>query len=99
MKVTKETLEKMAHLARLEVKKEDEDQLIGDLSEILTWVEELNEVDTENVEPLTHMTKEINSLREDSPINHLKREDALKSSPRHNNEFFTVPNVIKSKDK
>ena len=99
MKVTKETLEKIAHLSRLEVKPEDEKQLMKDLSETLTWVEKLNELDTDNVEPLTHMSREINQLREDSAKNSLNRKDALKLSPKNNEEFFIVPKVIKNKGK
>lgn len=99
MKVTKETLEKIAHLSRLEVESKDEEKLLKDLSEILTWVEKLNEVDTDGVEPLTHMSKEINQLREDSANNGLSRKNALKLSPRNNDKFFIVPKVIKNKGK
>jgi len=99
MKITKETLEKIAHLARLEVKAEDEEMLLNDLSEILTWVEKLNEVDTDGIEPLTHMSKEVNSMREDIASNNLNRKDALKISPQHDSKFFTVPKVIKNKGK
>ncbi len=99
MKVTRKTLLKIAHLARLEVKAEDEERLLNDLSEILTWVEKLKEVDTEGVEPLSHMSREINLFREDLASNNLNRKDALKVSPQHNGEFFIVPKVIKNKGK
>jgi len=97
MKVTKETLHKIAHLARLKVKEEEEEQLLTDMSEILTWVEKLNEVDTDGVEPLTHMTMEKNAYREDKAENRLKREDALKQAPMEDGTFFQVPKVIKNK--
>ncbi len=97
--MTKETLAKIAHLSRLEVDPKNEEQLLHDLSEIITWVEKLNEVDTEGVQPLTHMSKEINLLREDHAENGLDRNDALKLSPKNNDGFFTVPKVIKSKGK
>ena len=97
MKVTKETLHKMAHLARLEVDPKDEPQLINDLTEILTWVEKLNELDTSDVEPLTHMSAEVNLYRKDKAANRLDRKDALKVAPDHNEQFFIVPKVIKNK--
>lgn len=99
MQITKATLEKIAHLARLEVKPEEEEGLIKDLNEILTWVEKLNEVDTDGVEPLTHMSAEINGFREDVAINRLSKTDGLKLAPDHDNEFFKVPKVIKDKSK
>ena len=65
MKIDRNTLTKIAHLARLEVKEEEEERLLQSLSEILTWVEKLNEVETENIEPLTNMSQEVNKLRDD----------------------------------
>ena len=98
MKVDKETLKKVAHLARLEIKPEEEDQLLEDMSEILTWVEKLREVDTEGVEPLTHMTQEVNILRADRAEHSIEREEALKNAPAQDGKFFTVPKVLKRND-
>ena len=56
MKIDKSTLQKMAHLARLEIEEKDEKSMIKDMNEILTWVEQLDEVDTTSVEPLTNMS-------------------------------------------
>ena len=97
MKITKETLQKIAHLARLEVRTDEEEALLQDLSEILTWVEQLDDVDTEGVEPLTHMTREMNAFRKDEAEKGLKRNDALLNSPKHDDQFFVVPKVIKKK--
>ncbi len=98
MKVDKETLEKVAHLARLKIKPEEEDKLLKDLSEILSWVEKLKEVDTDGVEPLTHMTQEFNVLRADKAEKTISREDALKNAPDHDEQFFKVPKVLKRND-
>ncbi|HEY9117770.1 MAG TPA: Asp-tRNA(Asn)/Glu-tRNA(Gln) amidotransferase subunit GatC [Roseivirga sp.] len=98
MKVDKETLAKVAHLARLKIKPEEEDQLLEDMIEILTWVEKLREVDTEGVEPLTHMTQEVNVLRADKAEHTIQREDALKNAPEQNGKFFKVPKVLKRND-
>jgi len=99
MQVTKSTLEKIAHLARLEIKPEEEEGLIKDLNEILTWVEKLDEVDVDGVEPLTHLSTEINRFRDDLATNKLSKTDGLKLAPDHNSEFFKVPKVIKDKAK
>lgn len=84
----------MAHLARLEIDPSKEEAYIKDLEEILTWVEKLNELDTEGVEPLTNMSFEQNAFREDQKGEHLSRERALKNAPDQDGEFFRVPKVI-----
>lgn len=97
MKITREILDKTAHLARLEINEQDAEKLMDDMSEIITWVEKLKEVDTEGVEPLTTMSHELNSAREDVAAqtdSHLTQEEALKNAPKKNGEFFSVPKVI-----
>ncbi|MBD2700003.1 Asp-tRNA(Asn)/Glu-tRNA(Gln) amidotransferase subunit GatC [Spirosoma sp. BT702] len=94
MKVDKETLQKIAHLARLEVKPEEETELLNSLNNVLTWMEQLNEVDTTGVEPLTHISPETNVLREDVVANQLPREQALVNAPQHDEQFFEVPKVL-----
>jgi len=93
MKIDKKTLEKIVHLARLELDKSKEKEMLQSLEEILTWVEKLNALDTENVEPLTNMSMEINALREDKIGDHLDREKGLISAPNKDNTFFKVPKV------
>ncbi len=94
MKVDKHTVRKLAHLSRLELREEDEDNMIKDLNEILTWVEQLNEVDTEGVEPLTNMSHEVNVFREDQVGEHLDHEKALKNAPKKDEDFFRVPKFL-----
>lgn len=95
MQVDKETLHKVAHLARLNIKPEEETKLLNDMSEILTWVNKLEEVNTEEVEPLTHMTEEVNAMRADKAFQTISREDALKNAPKKDDKFFKVPKVLK----
>ena len=71
MKINRELLDKIAHLSRLEFDEKDAEKMIRDMTEIVDWVEKLKEVDTEGVEPLTTMSHEINSLREDEVKGHL----------------------------
>ena len=95
MKIDSSTIRKIAHLARLEFHEKDEKDMIRDMTEILSWVEKLNELDTENVEPLTNMSYEINRLRDDSVKPHLDHDDALKNAPDKDEHYFRVPKVLK----
>ena len=94
MKIDRELLNKTAHLARLEFDENSAESMMADMSKIITWVEKLNEVDTEGVEPLTTMSHEINVLREDEVKPHLSHERALKNAPKKDTEYFRVPKVM-----
>lgn len=97
MKIDKETLKKVAHLARVEVNPSMEKEMIKDLEEILTWVEKLNEVDTSGVAPLTHMSFEKNALREDIVKLELTKKEGLSNAPKHDGDYFQVPKVLDQK--
>ncbi|QSE97724.1 Asp-tRNA(Asn)/Glu-tRNA(Gln) amidotransferase subunit GatC [Fulvivirga lutea] len=94
MKVDRELLNKTAHLARLEFDEKSAESMMADMSKIITWVEKLNEVDTEGVAPLTTMSHEVNVLREDEVKPHLSHERALKNAPKKDADFFRVPKVM-----
>ncbi|MCY7356687.1 MAG: Asp-tRNA(Asn)/Glu-tRNA(Gln) amidotransferase subunit GatC [Rudanella sp.] len=94
MLVDHDTLQKIAHLSRLEVKPDEEAELLNSLNGVLTWMEQLNEVDTTGVEPLMHISPDLNILRDDVVANHLLREQALANAPQHEGPFFQVPNVM-----
>ena len=94
MKIDSDTVRKIAHLARLDFEEHAEQAMLESMSEILDWVEQLEEVDTTGVEPLTNMSFEVNVLREDRVGDHLPRELGLQSAPRHDHEFFRVPKVL-----
>jgi aspartyl-tRNA(Asn)/glutamyl-tRNA(Gln) amidotransferase subunit C len=94
MSADRETLRKIAHLARLELKEDDETRMLSDLNRILTWVEKLSEMDTSNVEPLTHINADINVMRNDQVSETLSRETALQNAPQHDDAHFRVPKVI-----
>ena len=65
-----------------------------DMTKIITWVEKLNEVDTEGIEPLTSMSHEVNAFREDEVLPHLGHDLALKQAPHHDTDYFRVPKVL-----
>jgi len=94
MKIDHDSLKKIAHLARLHVKPEEEAALLNSMDNVLTWMEQLNEIDTEGVEPLTHIMDEVNSWREDSANNSLSREEALSNAPSQDGVYIKVPKVI-----
>jgi aspartyl-tRNA(Asn)/glutamyl-tRNA(Gln) amidotransferase subunit C len=94
MKIDHETLHKIAHLARLEITEAEEPQMLKKLEGVLNWMEQLNEIDTDNVAPLTHMTQEINALREDKAKITISREEGLSNSPSHDEKYFRVPKVM-----
>lgn len=95
MKINEEILEKTCRLARLEIPADKRTQMLGDFQKMLDFVQRLEEVDTEGVEPLIHMTEEVNRLRDDIPQAPLDREAALKNAPARNESFFEVPKVVK----
>lgn len=94
MKIDKELLNKIAHLARLEFDENSADAMIKDMSEILTWVEKLNELDTDHVAPLTTMSHEINVTRDDKVGEHLSHDRALLNAPKKDSNYFRVPKVL-----
>lgn len=98
MKVNKETLLQIAHLSRLHLETSEEAALIQDLNKILDWVDKLKELDTDQVEPLRHMSEAINQLRPDKAQMSLSREKALQLAPSHNDAYFKVPKVIDPTD-
>jgi len=94
VKIDQETVLKIAHLARIEIKSDEVEQLSEGLQQILTWMEKLNEVNTTGIEPLRHMSAEMNALREDRIRNQMARQEAMANSPDPDNQFFRVPKVI-----
>ncbi|OHX67595.1 Asp-tRNA(Asn)/Glu-tRNA(Gln) amidotransferase subunit GatC [Flammeovirga pacifica] len=94
MIIDKDTLEKMAHLSRLDLDKDKEEKMLKSMNDIVEWVAKLEEVDTDGVEPLTHMTGEQSVWREDNAAKTLSHEDALKNAPKKDADFFRVPKVL-----
>ncbi|ARS33974.1 Asp-tRNA(Asn)/Glu-tRNA(Gln) amidotransferase subunit GatC [Pontibacter actiniarum] len=89
-----QTIRKIAHLARLEFNEEKEQEVLQDLNKILNWVDQLRELDTESVEPLIHMSEEVNVLREDEVRNTISHEQALLNAPKKDSDYFRVPKVL-----
>ena len=88
-------VDKLAHLARLSFDEAGKQQIRTDLQRMIHFVEKLDELDLEGVEPLMHMTTEVNVLRDDEVKGSITREQALQNAPSHDEQFFKVPKVIK----
>jgi aspartyl-tRNA(Asn)/glutamyl-tRNA(Gln) amidotransferase subunit C len=95
MKIDDRMIEKISGLARLEFGKEEKERIRQDLEQILTFVEKLNELDTENVEPLVYLSDKTRVLREDRVEVSITHEEALMNAPDRSGRFFRVPKVIR----
>ncbi len=95
MKLDKQTTQKLADLAKLEFSDHELEEIQKDLQQMIAFVEKLNEVDTKGIEPLTHVSGEENSWREDNIKGSIDLDTALKNAPAPKEAFFTVPKVIK----
>jgi len=94
MNIDQDTVEKIAHLARLELTGEEKTAMIKDMNKILHFMDKLNEIDTTGVEPLVYMTGEVNGLREDVIKHEITHEEALLNAPKQDGEYFLVAKVI-----
>ena len=94
MKIDDVLIDKLSGLAKLEFDPEEKKEIINDLNKIIRFVEKLNELDTEGVEPLTYMTEEVNTLRDDIANTSITKEDALKNAPKKDSDYFIVPKVL-----
>lgn len=94
MSVTLKDVEHVAALARLSFSDDEKVKLTRQLNDILHYMEQLNKLDTSDVEPLSHVIELKNVFREDAVKPGLDREEALKNAPARTDKFFKVPKVL-----
>ena len=94
MKITKEEINHVADLARLDLDEEAINKFVGQIGVILEYVETLNKVDTEGVPPTSHAISLSNAFREDTATVHLSRDAALINAPEKEDGAFVVPKII-----
>jgi aspartyl-tRNA(Asn)/glutamyl-tRNA(Gln) amidotransferase subunit C len=94
MQINSETIDKIAHLARLNIEPSEKEEIAKNLGQILSWMEKLNELDTSSVEPLIHMSAELNGFRADKETEPMDPVQALKNAPSKDEFYFKVPKVI-----
>lgn len=94
MQITPEEIAKVAHLARLELNPEEVARMTDQVGAILSYIDKLNELDTQGITPTTHALAINNAFRDDVVTASLPQAEALRNGPRQNGEAFVVPKVI-----
>ena len=95
MEVNDALINNLAKLARLDFNDAERVEIKSDLQKMIAFIDKLNELDTTGVEPLLHMSDNVNVLRDDEVKGSISREEALKNAAVHDEVFFKVPKVIK----
>lgn len=95
MEITNELIDHIAHLSRLEFDGEAKSVIKQDVSNMIDFVDQLNAVDTDGVEPLIFMSESINVLREDVSKVTVSQEDALKNAANHDSDYFKIAKVLR----
>lgn len=94
MKVTRETIEYVAELARLNLTENEKEKLAEEMADIISYVDKLNELDTSNVPPTSHVKPVHNVFREDEARESYDREKILANAPSQEDGCFKVPKVV-----
>ena len=94
MTIDLKTVKHISKLSRISIEEEKAKKLSNDLNSIFKFIEQLNELDTSDVEPLTSIAETTLKLRKDKIESNNIREEILKNSPDKNKDFFVVPKVV-----
>ncbi|MGZ8499946.1 MAG: Asp-tRNA(Asn)/Glu-tRNA(Gln) amidotransferase subunit GatC [Candidatus Binatia bacterium] len=94
MKLTRESVQRVAILARLRVTADEESEFTGQLDHILAYMDKLNELDTANVELFNHDIDNLSALRDDKVTNQPNTDALLANAPDRDETFFKVPKII-----
>jgi aspartyl-tRNA(Asn)/glutamyl-tRNA(Gln) amidotransferase subunit C len=97
MKIEKETVKHIAHLARLNFNENEILKVQEDLEKITDFMDKLNELNTDEIEPLIFMSEEINVLRNDVAAVSISQDEALKNAPKKDSDYFRIPKVLNKK--
>lgn len=94
MKITRETIEHVANLARLNLTEQETEKLTSEMASIISYVDKLNELDTSDIQPTQHVLSISNVFREDKVEASYQREKILANAPSQENGCFKVPKVV-----
>ena len=97
MKLDEKMVDKIAELSKIEFKDDEKLTIINDMINMLEFVDQLKELNTDQVKPLIHMSEEVNVLREDEIIETVGQQDALKNAPSKDSTYFKIPKVLDKK--
>ncbi|SET39146.1 aspartyl/glutamyl-tRNA(Asn/Gln) amidotransferase subunit C [Oceanobacillus limi] len=92
--ISKDQVKHVANLARLEMNDQEAEMFTEQLSSIITFAEQLNELDTEGVDPTTHVLELKNVMRKDEPRKWITKEEAMKNAPDQENGQYRVPSIL-----
>lgn len=95
MKVDKILVDKLADLSKLAFDDDAKEKMVSDMDRMLSFIDTLNELDTDSIAPLVYMTEETNVFRTDEVHTHEKKATALKNAPQKDSDYFKVPKVLK----
>ena len=93
-KISSSDVRKVAHLARLELPDDQLETYTAQLEEILTYIDQLQEIETKNIPPTTRAVEVVNAMREDLVDVNCSREDILNQAPHREGDFFRVPKIL-----
>ena len=94
MKLDESTVDRIAQLSKLEFNTQEKEAILNDMNQMLDFIETLQEVDTDNVEPLIHMTEDVNVLRADDAQTTISQEEALINAPSKDSTYFKMPKAL-----
>lgn len=94
MEINYETIDHLARLAKLKFEDDQKESIREDLAKIIAFVDKIEELDTDNVEPLVHINQEINVLREDEVKETISQAQALKNAPSKDSDYFKISTVL-----
>ena len=97
MKIDKKTVDKIAKLSKLKFNEEEGHLILNDMNKMLKFIDQLNELDTKEIDPLIHMSNEVNKLRNDINQELISQKEALKNSPEKDSTYFKLPKVLDKK--
>ena len=94
MKIDTKVVDELAHLDRLSYENEAKQEIVTELNKIIAFVEKLEEINTDGIEPLIYMVDETNITREDKMKQDVSQDEGLKNAPKKDSDYFRVPKVI-----
>lgn len=95
MEISKKDVKKLAHLSRLELDDASIDKMQTDMNKMLSFVAKIEELDLDDMEPLSYMNDAVNVLRADDVQHDITHDEGLKNAPDKNSDYFKVPKVMK----
>jgi aspartyl-tRNA(Asn)/glutamyl-tRNA(Gln) amidotransferase subunit C len=94
MEIDDETVDKIASLSKLSFTGQQKEAIKNDMNKMLNFIGKLEEVDTDGVDPLIHMTDDVNVLRADDAVSDITQKEALKNAPNKDSTYFKIPKVL-----